>query len=171
MRQKAPSAKRCIKTEDARCFILRKQVQVRKHRAPKGALRRRPYDAGRALVHIVRKHRAPKGALRLRRESHLREASARQKAPSAKRCIKTVRSFRSSGGRFPRQKAPSAKRCIKTLAPMIGTAFHLYLVRKHRAPKGALRQFLGCHPYSFLTYVRKHRAPKGALRHASFLRI
>ena len=36
-------------------------------------------------------------------------------------------------------------------------------VRKHRAPKGALRQrdFLGVHVGPS---VRKHRAPKGALR-------
>mgnify|MGYP001740669533 CR=1 FL=1 len=37
-----------------------------------------------------------------------------QKAPSAKRCIKTPRSRRARQSRPERQKAPSAKRCIKT---------------------------------------------------------
>ena len=62
---------------------------VRKHRAPKGALRR---AAGRceAMLHDVRKHRAPKGALRRDepRRAVLHEVAG-QKAPSAKRCIKT----------------------------------------------------------------------------------
>ena len=40
--------------------------------------------------------------------------SASQKAPSAKRCIKTFSLQMSSGMQFPGQKAPSAKRCIKT---------------------------------------------------------
>ena len=38
----------------------------------------------------------------------------RQKAPSAKRCIKTRRAEYSVIMRLPRQKAPSAKRRIKT---------------------------------------------------------
>ena len=37
----------------------------------------------------VRKHRAPKGALRLRSLLDHRRAVTGQKAPSAKRCIKT----------------------------------------------------------------------------------
>ena len=37
-----------------------------------------------------------------------------QKAPSAKRCIKTLVSVRPQRKRTGSQKAPSAKRCIKT---------------------------------------------------------
>ena len=62
----------------------------------------------------VRKHRAPKGALRLQHHAALRRDEFRQKAPSAKRCIKT---------------------CDERLFDVAGN-----LVRKHRAPKGALRR-------------------------------
>ena len=64
MCQKAPSAKRCIKTRppgDRR----RVGWHVRKHRAPKGALRPPAADASPLAWRSVRKHRAPKGALRL----------------------------------------------------------------------------------------------------------
>ena len=37
------------------------------------------------------------------------------------------------------QKAPSAKRCIKTHHGNNALLAHIQLVRKHRAPKGALR--------------------------------
>ena len=114
-------------------------------------------------------------------------ASLGQKAPSAKRCIKTtdrpggstsllrVRKHRAPKGalrrarrllvlrsRFPRQKAPSAKRCIKTDSPR-AELLAVQAVRKHRAPKGALRPVLGLPPGAGGT-VRKHRAPNGALR-------
>ena len=39
-------------------------VAVRKHRAPKGALRRRWMSTAHHTTQNVRKHRAPKGALR-----------------------------------------------------------------------------------------------------------
>ena len=139
IRQKAPSAKRCIKTrvdERVRTF----DVTVRKHRAPKGALRlaRAASDQfGRVLSqkapsakrciktdeealqipvrNKVRKHRAPKGALR---PELLGDALPHplecQKAPSAKRCIKTVSSMSTAITTRCGQKAPSAKRCIKT---------------------------------------------------------
>ena len=42
-------------------------------------------------------------------------------------------------------------------------------VRKHRAPKGALRHCVDDVCERFLDLVRKHRAPKGALRHAEHL--
>ena len=83
--QKAPSAKRCIKTgkdcfsEDSVC------ADVRKHRAPKGALR--PL----AIVFVVT------------------VAYSSQKAPSAKRCIKTALGITTCTP-APCQKAPSAKR-------------------------------------------------------------
>ena len=61
------------------------------------------------------------------------------------------------------QKAPSAKRCIKTDAvdrvPVVVGA-----VRKHRAPNGALRLQEVLHSRPRATFVRKHRAPNGALR-------
>ena len=45
--------------------LLKHLCVVRKHRAPKGALRRAPGRRGRGELGLVRKHRAPKGALRL----------------------------------------------------------------------------------------------------------
>ena len=41
-------------------------------------------------------------------------SGAGQKAPSAKRCIKTLDLIRETHRVPPGQKAPSAKRCIKT---------------------------------------------------------
>mgnify|MGYP000925609193 CR=1 FL=1 len=113
----------------------------------------------------VRKHRAPKGALRPRRIGHHSTPTGRcQKAPSAKRRIKTHRSSASHGSqeevrkhRAPKgalrlvisrstpsaptfcQKAPSAKRRIKTVLSEALLDFGRGVVRKHRAPKGALR--------------------------------
>ena len=138
-RQKAPSAKRCIKTRSPGKRLGCTQDPVRKHRAPKGALRQEGDSSGDQAVSGVRKHRAPKGALRRdsrRCGSRCREC---QKAPSAKRCIMTarpgrlhvlpqrVRKHRAPKGALRRvgfaieltqrragQKAPSAKRCIKT---------------------------------------------------------
>ena len=62
-RQKAPSAKRCIKTV-SQVIVLDIVLPVRKHRAPKGALRPRRLGLSGYWVNMVRKHRAPKGALR-----------------------------------------------------------------------------------------------------------
>ena len=86
---------------------------VRKHRAPKGALRLELRIVGN-LLREVRKHRAPKGALR--------RGALRFVVPGFE------------GG----QKAPSAKRCIKTndVGDLTRAVVNL---RKHRAPKGALR--------------------------------
>ena len=59
-------------------------------------------------------------------------------------------------------KAPSTKRCIKTLeGEEIGV--HAHVVIKHRAPNGALRP--GATLYEWQTYdVIKRRALNGALR-------
>ena len=54
-------------------------------------------------------------------------------------CIKT--NNERAAGKFlavVRQKAPSAKRCIKTFGLRAGVSLPM-TVRKHRAPKGALR--------------------------------
>ena len=137
--QKAPSAKRCIKTCDNRKSHGTRARPVRKHRAPKGALRPRPRrnrltnnptsesierqrciktDNAQDIVakHIlVRKHRAPKGALRLTDlHARTRQSLNRQQAPSAKRCIKTLLTIPRLWVYVVGQKAPSAKRCIKT---------------------------------------------------------
>ena len=62
----------------------------------------------------VRKHRAPKGALRqVGGPSGEEVGGFGQKAPSAKRCIETW-TRRRSGVLSLSQKAPSAIRCIKT---------------------------------------------------------
>ena len=82
--QKAPSAKRCIKTP-SRDRSWRHRMCVRKHRAPKGALRLGELVRDHRQAVLVRKHRAPKGALRLMRFSvfivvlALSESTERQK--------------------------------------------------------------------------------------------
>ena len=111
----------------------------------------------------VRKHQAPKGALRPAiRGEEVVDVAARQKAPSAKSCIKTCSSD-SFTTVHNGQKAPSAERCIKTWR-VSGHMIQCQQVRKHRAPKGALRQVGVFDVLPNLVCVRKHRAPKGALR-------
>ena len=87
--QKAPSAKRCIKTTPLPrgSFPL---AFVRKHRAPNGALRPCIQQEYRASESPVRKHQAPNGALRLVLSFGEQHVYLCQKAPSAKRCIKTL---------------------------------------------------------------------------------
>ena len=114
--QKAPSTKRRIKTSSSTQPNVNMSGLVRKHRAPKGALR---LGFGVVLgvgLGDVRKHRAPKGALRLSLFFCMANTLRRQKAPSAKRCIKT---------RLSRSSLRSRRS-----------------VRKHRAPKGALRHLV-----------------------------
>ena len=114
-RQKAPNAKRCIKTCSDRCDDL-VALRVRKHRAPNNALRLPTQSTPLVSCH-----------------------STSQKAPSAKRCIKTPQCPFVRQVRILRQKAPSAKRCIKTRSQSPGRQATPPSVRKHRAPKGALR--------------------------------
>ena len=119
---------------------------------------------GSTTRRAVRKHRAPKGALRQIRRTLSASCSRSQKAPSAKRCIKTtrngvlaehffvVRKHRAPKGALRRdrqgsltifqtmrQEAPSAKRCIKTGWRPPSSRDRRCYVRKHRAPNGALR--------------------------------
>ena len=128
-------------------------------------MRRRPASRRRAPV---RKHRAPKGALRPPRRAIRPGRPPSQKAPSAKRCIKTegglrlrrvrddIRKHRAPKGALRRQrtrpfssvflkgqKAPSAKRCIKTKYHPDAARSSCSRVRKHQAPKGALRRSVG----------------------------
>ena len=137
---------------------------VRKHRAPKGTLRLNKTGKPEPVFTSVRKHRAPKGALRRKRKEPEGHRQTGQKAPSAKRCIKTVEfglvlvepvrvrkhrapkgalrlasSTRSKSPSCPGQRAPSAKRCIKTNRSCRPHTRALAQVRKQRAPKGALR--------------------------------
>ena len=62
---------------------------VMKHRAPKGALRPGIQSAVQTAADFVRKHRAPNGALRRSTGVPGSTDGTGQKAPSAKRCIKT----------------------------------------------------------------------------------
>ena len=110
--QKAPSAKRCIKTP--RHGLSKHQThQVRKHRAPKGALRLRSPLALPSRRIPGQKAPSAKRCIKTKAERAKNAAERGQKAPSAKRCIKTTRRL-SAEGRNGCQKAPSAKRCIKT---------------------------------------------------------
>ena len=85
-----------------------------------------------------------------------------QKAPSAKRCIKTAQIHHHRCHLLRGQIAPSTKRRIKTR--VVDDLFHgAQRVRKHRAPKGALRHIWKT-SRAENGLVRKHRAPKGALR-------
>ena len=111
-RQKAPSAKRCIKTIQGSVplHINNRQSESTEHQTVHYVILLNPLEA---VLLLVRKHRAPKGALR-------REV------------------FVAHMPTFLIQKAPSAKRCIKTLP--VGCHRHgMECVRKHRAPNGALR--------------------------------
>ena len=63
-----------------------------------------------------------------------------QKAPSAKRYIKTYPEGRRMPAKRGSQKAPSAKRYIKTRISESLLVFSLGKVRKHRALKGTLRR-------------------------------
>ena len=144
LRQKAPSATRCIKTCRRSC-------------------------TGTGRSHVVRKHRVPNGALRLKFMEYLLSfLHERQKAPSTKRCIKTGLPPRDSCGRYcARQKAPSTKRCIKTTNDF---AFATKFASSQKAPstKRCIKTRLLPRPPRSCDRVRKHRAPKGALRLAHF---
>ena len=59
-------------------------------------------------------HRAPNGTLRLYIHPEVTSQMVCQKAPSAKRCIKTASAATHGVAFLESQKAPSAKRCIKT---------------------------------------------------------
>ena len=138
---------------------------VRKHRAPKGALRRPDEREPRPSPYRhVRKHRAPKGALRRDDGTPAPPAcSPVRKHRAPKGALRQVTGRAGRGDRFESQKAPSAKRCIKTLVERWVTDQRWHVVRKHRAPKGALRRSdQGGDDDD--RRVRKHRAPKGALR-------
>ena len=139
---------------------------VRKHRAPKGALRPLIISRQRLSTHQVRKHRAPKGALRPAGSSNGSVSqNAGQKAPSAKRCIKTRVGGGHVYGDLRSQKAPSAKRCIKTRGLPPRGARLFCLCQKAPSAKRCIktREMRGW--LTIRTHkVRKHRAPKGALR-------
>ena len=161
-------------------------ISVRKHRAPKGALRRSDIRIKELVDDLARKHRAPKGALRPVRLQSSRVVEC-QKAPSAKRCIKTAQRDRARGV-CCRQKEPSAKRCIKTLLsgafrgpcrrsestkhqkgalrPLTLEDIDLAVTRRHTAPsaKRCIKTGWGRSRWTSRWRVRKHRAPKGALR-------
>ena len=122
--QKAPSAKRCIKTERLIPLHARRWYSVRKHRAPKGALRPASPTRHRRCRRSVRKHRAPKGALRLWIVEHTKNEEAKvRKHRAPKGALRPVVSLTIRLGNTVRQKAPSAKRCIKTHVP--GRAYQL----------------------------------------------
>ena len=117
---------------------------------------------GGATRRAVRKHRAPKGALRLneRRPPHRAEQVRKHRAP--KDALLHVHENIDPGFftlvQRNRQKAPSTKRCIKSSRPRTSRSCES-CVRKHRAPKGALRPNPTSSSIVHLS-VRKHRAAK-----------
>ena len=134
--QKAPSTRRCIKTVlyAVRHFGL---LQVRKHPAPEGALRRdEPLSLG--FYMFIRKYPAPEGALRLEegvqissflvRKPPAPEGALRRSFRRSSVCTRSVRKYPAPEGALRHvpgpvvvdlregQKAPSTRRCIKTRA-------------------------------------------------------
>ena len=119
--QKAPSAKRCIKTRRRSSQCGYPHCALQKAPSAKRCIKTLSCCQLRGRGTRVRKHRAPKGALRPGFDAYDAAKWARQKAPSAKRCIKT-HWFSGRLSSVPTsQKAPSAKRCIKTA---LRQAFH-----------------------------------------------
>ena len=151
--------------------LISRSPAVRKHRAPKGALRLMASLSPLGLSRRVRKHRAPKGALRRAcRVFQSLSGVMRQKAPSAKRCIKTPRCSERTFRCCRSQKVPSAKRRIKTRFVRDSA-----VVRdsRQKAPSAKRRIKTACHRCGTRSAkrVRKYRAPKGALRHRSVRRV
>ena len=134
----------------------------------------------------ARKHRAPKGALRPPEQFVQLGNLVRQKAPSAPNFARNsllltlyqlseIAEFQRSDFKrrnnrpgitcniFAEPSAARTKRCIMT-AKSSSLDHRRSRVRKHRAPKGALRPDNYPERSSKRTRVRKHREPKGALR-------
>ena len=136
--QKAPSTIRCIKTEHPFQVVVACVGQ----KAP-------------STIRCIKTHEIA--------SAQDRSSKPGQKAPSTIRCIKTQDEFavrRPLGS----QKAPSTIRCIKTPLPPSSRSGRR-LVRKHQAPKGALRHRLVRSRRHRLLRVRKQQALKGARRH------
>ena len=134
--QKAPSTRRCIKT-NTWLFTIVASTSVRKHLAPEGALRHDVPDSGQGPHEGQKAPRTRRCIKTLSPGVRLR-MPASQKAPRTRRCVKT--SGRAPGStRSCCQKAPRTRKCIKTLRPYRNRYFPT-LVRKHLAPEGALRR-------------------------------
>ena len=122
-------------------------------------VRRFPWPQGGAARRAVRKHRAPKGALRLEKHfSSVQDEILVRKHRAPNGALRRGRGVCLLGCEYPRQKAPGAKWCIKTAQQ--GSFFSSLLwgrVRKHRAPKGALRPCY--HPHLLTNYKLSQKAP------------
>ena len=160
--QKAPSAKRCIKTRTRICSTCQRKL-VRKHRAPKGALRLDALEIHRVLDDLVRKHRAPKSALRrvagCPREVVLVQVR-KHRTPQISHVIPFFQLCTNS------QKSQSFNDPTKNVETT-GRELRATFLRNHprRAPNSALRRQVVEHDDVGFSEVREHRAPKGALRH------
>ena len=86
-----------------------------------------------------------------------------QKAPSTRRCIKTVTGWYSQDGAPWVRKHPAPQGALRLAH--VESCSDLLLGKKHPAPEGALRQIrpMACHPPP-RSVVRKPPAPQGALR-------
>ena len=135
----------------------------------------------------VRKHRAPKGALRREFVSLTRPSELGQKAPSAKRCIKTVRfgipsrvpfpsvrKHRAPKGALrlsamlsavflmPGQKAPSAKRCIKTSSAWTPPTWSV--CQKAPSAKRCIKTGVSLHPHQNVRNRQKAPSAKRCIK-------
>ena len=158
--QKAPSAKRCIKTCPAGSSGY-PRPQVRKHRAPKGALR--PPEQFVQLGNLVRQ-KAP-SAPNFARNSLLLTLYQLSEIAEFQRSDFKRRNNRPgiTCNIFAEPSAARTKRCIMT-AKSSSLDHRRSRVRKHRAPNGALRHTKREERQSHQNRVRKHRAPQDALR-------
>ena len=158
--QKAPSTRRCIKTQIVN--LTRNHPWVRKHPAPEGALRRTAVGGVEPATDLVRKHPAPQGALRLLRlghpGDHLSQARKHPAPQGALRHRDHVLSL--VGGQAIKHPAPEG--ALRREMDDVDTV-HAGHARKHPAPEGALRLVAGGE-LADDGGVRKHPAPESALR-------
>ena len=106
---------------------------------------------------------APNGELRRLNISLHNVLAVSQKAPSAKRCIKTCLVNELTHKRLMVRKHRAPKGALRRVRDKV-VSLENFPVRKHRAPNGALRRVPRCQTLGLGGVVRKHRAPNGALR-------
>ena len=136
MCQKAPSAKRCIKTHPPTCAATMRSGQ--KAPSAKRCIKTRRGLIVEDAVGESESTERQKVHYDVESSISLNASHACQKAPSAKGALRHGAVPICSAVRL-RQKAPSAKRCIKTGQPSGRRSGRWRRVRRHRAPKGALR--------------------------------
>ena len=161
--QKAPSAKRCIKTKVwTPSGNVTVAVCVRKHRAPKGALRPRPRRGHGHCPRRVRKHRAPESFACNSFSSNFNERRIPRHLNGAASSLEGVEAeLHATFSSNPPRSAP--KGALRLLLK-ISVALTQMLVRKHQAPKGALRLAVGDAPVAVGGVCQKAPSAKRCIK-------